>query len=124
MSNATVCFYSTNLITLRTLVFSDPVKKFFSVKLAPRLFAVDRSSNSDWRRVKNFSFYDFFLFLLFLRNLFFGGLFFSHLFVLDFFFSFSLATFVLDFLFSFGLQAFIDDFLLSFFFSNFFRNFS
>lgn len=106
------CFYSTILITLITLVFSEPVEKFFSVKLAPRLFTIDRRSNGDWRRVKSFSLYDLFLFLLFLRNIFFGDLFFCR------------NVFVLDFLFGFGLQAFVDDFLLSCFFSNFFRNFS
>lgn len=102
-------------------------EEFFTLKVSPSFHSIDGRSNSDWRRVKNFSFYDFFLFLLFLRNLFFSDFLVSHLFILDFFFShlfFCRNFFVLDFLFSFGLQAFVDDFLLSRFFSNFFRNFS
>lgn len=79
-------------------------EEFFTFKVSPSFHSIDRCSNSDWRRVKNFSFYDFFLFLLLLRNLFFSDFFFCrNVFVLDFFFSFSLATFVLDFFFSFGL---------------------
>lgn len=100
-------------------------EEFFTFKVSPSFHSIDRSSNSYWRRVKNFSFYDFFLLLLFLRNFLFSHLFFSgNFFVLDFLFGFGLAAFVLDFLFGFGLQAFVDDFLLSRFFSDFFRNFS
>ena len=111
---------------MRTKIFEE----FFAFKVSPSFHSVDGRSNGDWSRVKSFSLYDFFLFILFLRNFLFGDFLFSHLFfcrnvfVLDFLFSFGLATFVLDFLFSFSLQAFVDDFLLSRFFSNFFRNFS
>ena len=106
---------------MRTKIFEE----FFAFKVSPGFHPVNGSSDGDRSGVKGFSLYDFFLFLLFLRNIFFGGLFFGgNVFVLDFFFSFSLATFVLDFLFGFGLQAFVDDFLLSRFFSDFFRNFS
>ena len=106
---------------MRAKIFEE----FFAFKVSPGFHSVDGRSNSYGSGVKSFSLYDFFLFLLFLRNFLFGDfLFCRNVFVLDFFFSFSLATFVLDFLFGFGLQAFVDDFLLSFFFSNFFRNFS
>ena len=111
---------------MRAKIFEE----FFAFKVSPSFHSVDGRSNGDRCGVKSFGLYDFFLFLLFLRNLFFGDFLFSdflfcgNVFVLDFLFSFGLATFVLDFLFGFGLQAFVDDFLLSRFFSNFFRNFS
>ena len=82
-------------------------EEFFTFKVSPSFHSIDRCSNSYWRRVKNFSFYDFFLFLLFLRNFLFGDFLFSdflfcrNVFVLDFLFSGN--VFVLDFLFSFGL---------------------
>ena len=73
-------------------------EEFFTFKVSPSFHSVDRSSNSYWSRVKNFSFYDFFLFLLFLRNLFILDFFFSHIFFSDLFFCRN--VFILDFLFS------------------------